>query len=185
MMKNSFLRVPEFKAANALFTEFVQLVANDDSIRRVQFGNAFFIRMNDKVSFIAYSLQPRLDYKTDDYVTKNFIERYPRCANLSYTMLALLHEIGHHMTKTQRNKDENYENLVATGIVNNIEDYVNLHNEKLATDWAGNFASKNLLFCMDWDKKLNSAVLKSHLQFITRMYYEKKYKEKCAEALTK
>lgn len=69
----------------------------------------------------------------------NFVMRYPFAKHYSFFLLCLLHEIGHLETEWDMDDD--------TDIRNNIhvstDDYFNLHNEYIATEWAGEWLQEN------------------------------------------
>ena len=149
-------RIPEYDRV----TEIVKDFANGFAACDVVFGtvNMCHVAGDDKVT-IMYSTPRAVNGEPDEFAD-NFISRYPRCAVLSQITLSLLHEIGHMVNKEAMT---HYDANVSTSA-----EYFDLPNEKIATDWAGNFASKNLQFCLDFDTKLNSAILRAHMTFIAR-----------------
>ena len=65
---------------------------------------------------------------------QNFIERFPRAKGFGLFTLSLLHELGHLETEWDMEDDSELD----TDSLSN-EDYFALHNEKIATDWAGEY----------------------------------------------
>lgn len=80
----------------------------------------------------------------------NFIKRYPIAKELSYFTLSILHEIGHLETEWEMVDDIEERNSNLTN-----EQYFNLYNEKIATDWAGTWIEDNFSAARIVDKKLN------------------------------
>ena len=148
-------RIPEFEEVTKLVQEF----ANDFGACEVIFGTRNMCHMMPNKTVIMYTF-PRMFRNGDDEFYENFISRYPRCSVISQITLSLLHEIGHMMTLASV---ERYDTNVASN-----KEYFELPQEKAATDWAGNFASKNLQFCLDFDTKFNSAFLKANMIFKDR-----------------
>ena len=149
-------RIPEFDRVTEIVKEFTNEFAACD----VVFGTVNMCHVADDGKVTIMYSTPRAVNGAPDEFADNFISRYPRCAVLSQIMLSLLHEIGHMVNKEAMTR---YDANVATSA-----EYFELPNEKIATDWAGNFASKNLQFCLDFDTKLNSAILRAHMTFVAR-----------------
>lgn len=145
-------RIPAFDEVTKLVGEF----ANSFDTCEVLFGNRNMCHMMPKKTVIMYTL-PRMPKNGHDDFYENFISRYPRCAVISQITLSLLHEIGHMMTLANV---EHYDINVSSN-----EEYFELPQEKAATDWAGEFATKNLQSCLDFDVKFNSAMLKADMIF--------------------
>lgn len=63
---------------------------------------------------------------------ENFVLRFPKVAGFDIFTLSILHELGHLETEDEMEDDtkERAKNL-------SDEEYYNLFNEKIATDWAG------------------------------------------------
>lgn len=69
----------------------------------------------------------------------NFVSRFPKCGQLSIFTLSLLHELGHLEMEWDEEDDIDLRNIITTD-----EEYFNLHNERIATDWAGEYATEHL-----------------------------------------
>ena len=77
----------------------------------------------------------------------NFINRFPIAKNFNLFTLSILHEIGHLETENEMYDDTNIN-------IDKLTDnqYFALHNEKIATDWAGEWIENNF----DKAKKINT-----------------------------
>lgn len=76
--------------------------------------------------------------ENNDSFYNNFIERFPKAKNFSVFTLSILHEIGHLETEDIMINDVDLRNKTLTN-----EQYFNLFNEKIATDWAGDWINDN------------------------------------------
>jgi hypothetical protein len=73
-----------------------------------------------------------------DEFTEDFIERYPIAESLEPFTMALLHEVGHLETE-----DEIIDDTDERNAIEDIHEYLNLFNERIATDWAGWYIEEN------------------------------------------
>ena len=85
-----------------------------------------------------------------DAFYKNFIERYPTAEEFSFFLLSILHEIGHLETEWEMVDDIKERNSKLTN-----EQYFNLFNERIATDWAGKWIENNYAAARCIDKKFS------------------------------
>ena len=85
--------------------------------------------------------------KGEDAFCKNFISRFPNADKLNYFTLALLHEIGHFETEWEMVDDIDERNTIT-----DYDEYFNLFNERIATDWAGEWIDENLELALTVDK---------------------------------
>ena len=76
----------------------------------------------------------------------NFVKRYPLCKNLDIFTLSLLHEVGHLETIGDM--------IMERELVLTDDDYFNLHNERIATDWAGEYIKNNYTRVKKFDKEI-------------------------------
>ena len=82
---------------------------------------------------------------------ENFISRFPKARGFNLFTLSVLHEIGHLETEWDM-EDETY--LRNTDIMDD-ETYFNLHDERIATDWAGEWIEDNFDEAFAIDDKFN------------------------------
>lgn len=69
----------------------------------------------------------------------HFVKRFPFAAQYSFFLLCLLHEVGHLETEWDMDDDTDFRNNAHV----TTEDYFNLHNEYIATQWAGEWLEDN------------------------------------------
>lgn len=81
----------------------------------------------------------------------NFVSRYPQVKGFSFFLLSLLHEVGHFETEWEMENDTEIRNSDLTD-----EQYFDLFNERIATDWAGEWILHNLLTAQKVDKQLTA-----------------------------
>ena len=87
---------------------------------------------------------------------ENFISRFPKARGFNLFTLSVLHEIGHLETEWDM-EDETY--LRNTDTMDD-ETYFNLYNEKIATDWAGEWIEDNFDEALAIDDKFNEILSK-------------------------
>ena len=83
----------------------------------------------------------------------DFIKRFPVAKDLDTFTLSVLHEIGHLETEDEMvddTKQRNRKNLTN-------EQYFRLHNEYIATEWAGYWLEDNLATAKRWNAKFLKA----------------------------
>lgn len=83
----------------------------------------------------------------------NFIARYPAASNLNFFMLAILHEIGHLETEWEMVDDIDERNKELSN-----EEYFKLFNERIATDWAGEWIENNTITAHNINEKFNKVL---------------------------
>lgn len=83
----------------------------------------------------------------------NFTERYPAAKDFSFFTLSILHEIGYLETEWEMDNDISIRN---TNLTN--EEYFNLFNERIATDWAGEWIENNYAAARCIDKKFTETL---------------------------
>lgn len=86
---------------------------------------------------------------------KNFVERYPDCADFDLFMLSFMHEVGHLETEWDAEND-----TIVRNNIFNYDDYFNLHNEQIATDWAGEYLTENHDVMKMLEKKILAEIKK-------------------------
>ena len=107
------------------------------------FDEEYFASLGGKFSVdiisneISYALVVA-EESTDAFVA-NFVERFPIAKNYNPFLLSILHEIGHLETVNDMVDDiVERENSAITD-----EEYFALFNERIATDWAGEWLEEN------------------------------------------
>lgn len=78
----------------------------------------------------------------------DFINRFPACADFSLFLLSFMHELGHLETEYDMVNDTAQRNKVKSARA-----YFRLHNEKIATDWAGNYLTAHHDEMKNFEKK--------------------------------
>ena len=77
----------------------------------------------------------------------NFISRFPKAKGFSLFTLSVLHEVGHLETENEMEDDTDTRN----NEIMTDEEYFNLFNERIATDWAGYWIEKNFQKAINLD----------------------------------
>ncbi len=102
--------------------------------------------------FCAYPLAGDIEWSLI-YVDKggkafyeNFVKRFPKANGFGLFTLSLLHEIGHLETVDKYTDDAEVRKRTI-----NINDYFNLPNEMLATNWAGEWINNNYDYAVGID----------------------------------
>lgn len=103
--------------------------------------------------------------KDADSFYNNFTSRFPIVKNFSIFTLSLLHELGHLETEDIIIDDTEERNKDLTN-----DEYYNLYNEKIATDWAGEWITNNF----NKAKKINDIFIKL-LDIIYQKMLDKDY----------
>jgi len=95
----------------------------------------------------------------DDSATRfqnDFISRFPACADFDIFTLSFMHELGHCETDYDTRND-----IKAREIIHAMKNkdkaykiYFALHNEKIATDWAGEYLTAHHDDMKKWEKKI-------------------------------
>lgn len=131
------------KELNEIIKKFVQTFDEDYS---AEIGADFAADLdnNSVVWTLIYSEDGGKAFYSD------FCNRYPPAKNYSFFLLSLLHEIGHLETEDEMIDDTDIRN---TDLSN--EEYFNLFNERLATDWAGEWIEENLTLAKQIDSKIS------------------------------
>jgi hypothetical protein len=72
----------------------------------------------------------------------------PIAREIDIVLLSLLHEFGHHETyyllTEEEEVEEKFMRMLYQGIGENVTGYFNLPSERMATEWALDFAEKNI-----------------------------------------
>lgn len=79
---------------------------------------------------------------------ENFCTRFPVAWGFDLFTLSILHEVGHLETEWEMVDDTKIRNR--KGLTNT--EYFNLFNERIATDWAGEWIENNIKLALDIDK---------------------------------
>ncbi len=93
---------------------------------------------------------------------ENFVKRFPACAVFDIFTLSFMHELGHLETSWNMVNDVAQRNAIhaMTDKVKAYRKYYALHNERIATDWAGEYLTDHLVEMQEWEAKI-LAVLRS------------------------
>ena len=92
--------------------------------------------------------------KSGEAFYDNFISRFPKAKGFSLFTLSILHEVGHLETENEMEDDVDIRN---NEIMTN-EEYFNLFNERIATDWAGYWIEKNFQKAINLDDTFRNAL---------------------------
>ena len=130
---------------NALVNKFVREIDEDYS---AQLGTDFQALYDDDcITWTAiYSERGGEAFRND------FVKRFPIACDFDTFTLSILHEIGHLETEDEMVDDTSKRNRPMTN-----EQYFRLHNEYIATEWAGYWLEDNLATARKW----NAAFLKA------------------------
>ena len=132
----------EFSELTSALDAFVK--ENFDEDYSVELGSDFFVDLDTDI--IRYAvICPEADEKS---FCADFINRFPACADISPLMLSLMHEVGHLEEEWQMEDDAKERELCTKA-----EDYYKLFNERIATDYAGEWITKHHDFVKECDKK--------------------------------
>ena len=145
---------------NAVLDEFVKTFEQDYSTRM---GQEFMACLDENV--VEWSLLYVNDGGEAFY--NNFIQRFPCAQELGLFTLSLLHELGHLETEWEMVDDIEKRNSESMS----DEEYFNLFNEYIATEWAGEWIQSNLEQALALDRKIKD--------LISEMY--EKVLDKCAQ----
>lgn len=133
-------------AINAIINDFVKSINEDYSARP---ASDFMACLDEDV--VEWSLvYPENDGRA---FFLNFVERFPYALRYSFFLLCLLHEVGHLETENEMDDDTAARNKPMTSA-----DYYDLHNEFIATEWAGEWLAANPEQAIDLDKRLRAAI---------------------------
>ena len=120
-----------FATVTALLTDFVRMFDEEYTVELHTDFDA-----NNITEIIGYAVaMPEASTKA---FTENFIKRYPACKCFNAFTLSFMHELGHLETEWDMVDDTAERNEVTDN-----ETYFNLFNERIATDWAGEYLTEN------------------------------------------
>ena len=120
-----------FAPVTALLTEFVRMFDEEYS---VEVAHKFCADNFDEIVYYSVAVPKG---PTDEFVT-DFIKRFPACSDFSEFMLSFMHELGHLETEWDMVDDVDERNKITDNAT-----YFKLHNERIATDWAGEYLTEN------------------------------------------
>lgn len=122
------------KTIKKIDTLITSLLSEFDEEYTAKMGTDFEVNLDTKIVYWSL-LYPE---KSGQSFYDNFCSRFPIVKTLSIFTLSLFHEIGHIETEDEMIDDTDIRNTHLSA-----EEYFNLFNEKIATDWAGNFIENN------------------------------------------
>lgn len=120
-----------FAPVTALLNNFVQMF---DEEYTVELHTKF--DANNMTEVIGYAVVVP-ESETEAFVT-DFIKRFPSCKCFHSFTLSIMHELGHLETEWDMVDDTEERNTITDN-----ETYFNLYNERIATDWAGEYLTEN------------------------------------------
>ena len=85
----------------------------------------------------------------------NFVQRFPLCAGFDIFTLSFMHELGHLETEWMIEDDTEQRNKIMTD-----NEYYDLYNERIATDWAGHYLTAHLSQMKIWEKNILTKIKK-------------------------
>lgn len=139
-----------FDELATIVNDFVQSFDEDYT---AEMGNDFCVFLDHDV--ISWSVLFLEDSGESFY--NNFVSRFPMAAHFNLFTLSLLHELGHLETEWQMEDDTKIRNALT-----NEEDYFNLFNERIATDWAGDWLENNFQEATKIDGQIMGILSKIH-----------------------
>lgn len=93
---------------------------------------------------------------------ENFVSRFPKAEGFNLFTLSILHEIGHLETVAHYECDTEIRKRTV-----NSEDYFKLHNEVIATNWAGEWINNNYDYAVATDKFFTQLLNDCYADLIT------------------
>ena len=128
----SFEKIAEkFAPVTALLNEFIQMF---DEEYTVQIGPNFCA---DNIKEVVYYSVAVPKVATDEFI-ENFVSRFPACSCFSNFTLSFMHELGHLETEWDMVDDTEERNTITDN-----KTYFELYNERIATDWAGEYLTEH------------------------------------------
>lgn len=82
----------------------------------------------------------------------NFEKRFPIAKDFDIFTLSFMHELGHLETEWDMVDDVQERNEIKG--LKDSEKYYNLHNERIATDWAGEYLTAHHKTMKAWEEKI-------------------------------
>lgn len=134
-----------FAPVTALLTNFVREINPEYS---VALGADFAANMDEDCIYFAVAVAQA----SSDAFVENFVARFPECECFDMFLLSFMHELGHLETEWDMVDDTD----LREEIMDN-ETYFDLYNERIATDWAGEYLTDHL----EEMKVLNDQILKT------------------------
>ena len=135
----------DFAPVTAVLTEFVQTFDVDYSVELAPDFEADNITDTIKYA-VAMMESGAIAFRN------NFIKRFPLCADFDIFTLSFMHELGH--LETEWDMVDDTIKRIALHKSGDEEAYFNLHNEKIATDWAGEYLTENHDDMKNWEAKV-------------------------------
>ena len=132
-------------------TELNHLLTFFDDEYSAKMGTDFEADLDEKILY--WSLL--CGEKDGDAFYSNFCKLFPFVKDYNLFTLAVFHEIGHIETEDEMIDDTDIRNTELSN-----EEYFNLFNEKIATEWAGNFISTHAMFTKHFDNKFTELLKK-------------------------
>jgi hypothetical protein len=132
----------QFSALTKALNAFVKENFSEDY--SVRMGADFYVDLDSDVIYYSV-ITPEKDEKS---FCENFIKRFPACADISPLMLSFMHEVGH-LEEEWQMIDDTAERELCT----ECEEYYDLFNERIATDFAGEWLTAHHDFAKETDKK--------------------------------
>lgn len=113
-------------------------------------------------SFITYAIA--VSELQQSAFSRNFVRRFPACADFNPWTLALMHEIGHLEMAwddiDDRAARQRLQALYDTNPAQANSRYFRLHNERNATDWAGEYLTAHHDEMRVWEIKIMKTLKK-------------------------
>lgn len=162
---------PYIKKINNVINTFIKTSINEEY--QAFMGSNFCAHLDDN------KIEWTLLYADEDGKAfyDNFVSRFPIANKLGLFTVSVLHEIGHFETEDEIEDDTDLRNLELTN-----EEYFNLFNERIATEWAGNWIMENTNLATAFDREVYNAIFemydkaldknfKKPLDIIQKTYY--------------
>lgn len=126
----------DFREVTYILEDFAQ---SFDEEYLVQFGTDFEADTIDDTIYYTIAIVD----KGAQTFRANFEKRFPVAKDFDIFTLSFLHELGHLETEWDMENDTQQRNKIRG--LKDAEKYYNLHNEKIATDWAGEYLTDHYL----------------------------------------
>ena len=148
------------------FEEWVEKINELIYLFLTEFNDDYDCEMG--ADFCAYPLDGAIEWSL--LVTENngqtfyedFVSRFPKANGFNLFTLSILHEIGHLETS-----DQYIDDSIVRKRTKNCKDYYKLHNEVIATDWAGNWINNNYNYACEIDKMFSKLLNDCYADLIT------------------
>lgn len=138
----------QFSPMTRVLNKFVRTFDEEYSCK---FGSDFLAVNDESITYtIAISDRDAISFQ------KDFIRRFPRCADFNIFTLSFMHELGHLETALDTVNDIKQREEISAMQDHDkaMRKYYALHNERIATNWAGKYLTEHHDDMKQWETKV-------------------------------